>query len=73
MGTYQIFHMAEIDIFQLGYFSIMSWFRTVLYLGEKMCKWPRYGIPRVPGLSPGQAAHFSHPVTFGAKRGTVTI
>jgi hypothetical protein len=25
-----------------------------------------------PGSSPGQAAHFSHHVTFGAQRGTVT-
>jgi hypothetical protein len=28
--------------------------------------------PSVPGSSPGQDAHFFHPVTFGAKRGTVT-
>ena len=25
----------------------------------------------VPGSSPGLTAHFSHPVTFGAQRGTV--
>jgi hypothetical protein len=25
---------------------------------------PQNGIPRVPGSSPGQAAHFSHPVTL---------
>jgi hypothetical protein len=33
---------------------------------------PRYGISRVPGSSPGQSAHFFHPVTFGAQWGTVT-
>jgi hypothetical protein len=32
----------------------------------------RNGIPRVPGSSPGEAVHFSHPVTFVAQHGTVT-
>jgi hypothetical protein len=27
---------------------------------------------RVPGSSPNQAAHFSHPMTFGAQGGAVT-
>ena len=25
----------------------------------------QYGIPRVPGSSPGNAVHFTYPVTFG--------
>jgi hypothetical protein len=57
----------------------MSRFRTLHYLGEKMCKRSDssvgrvgYGIPRDPGSRPSQTAHFSHPVTFGAQRGNVT-
>jgi hypothetical protein len=47
----------------------MSWFRTVHYLWEKMCKRPYSSVGRAaeqysdPGWSRCQAAHFTHPVT----------